>query len=313
MQMVRFKEYKLSRLMLGTVQFGLNYGIANKAGQPTPKDVREMLAYAIKNGVNCLDTAAAYGCSEEVIGRALAELDAAGRVTVVTKVCTIADGLGAGEADRLVEESVRRSLQRLRLDVLPVCLFHMDRNFCYMDSLLKARDKGLVRHVGVSAGNLPGPVVKMLASRKIEAMQIPTNMLDLRHLKAGVFGDAGRAGIAVFVRSVYLQGLIMMPEADFFAEIRPLLPVRRKLEALARDAGLTMAEMALRYVLSIDGVTCVLTGVESIRQLSENVALFSKGPIEPSLVRAIIDAVPEMPEKALTPPMWPQELIMKSK
>ncbi|NCC93899.1 MAG: hypothetical protein EOM10_11550, partial [Opitutae bacterium] len=86
MNTATFADYHLSRLMLGTVQFGLSYGIANRQGRPSYAVVRDILACAFEGGVNCLDTAAAYGESEELIGRALRELGLADRVIVVTKV-----------------------------------------------------------------------------------------------------------------------------------------------------------------------------------------------------------------------------------
>ena len=72
--------------MIGTVQFGLNYGVANKTGQPSYKEVCDILACAFAGGVTCLDTARAYGTSEDVLGQALAELGMAGKVTVVTEI-----------------------------------------------------------------------------------------------------------------------------------------------------------------------------------------------------------------------------------
>ena len=75
-----------SRLLLGTVQFGLNYGIANTQGKPSFERVKAILRTALDNGITSLDTAAAYGDSEEVLGKALAELDIADRMTIVSKV-----------------------------------------------------------------------------------------------------------------------------------------------------------------------------------------------------------------------------------
>ncbi|MCC7355482.1 MAG: aldo/keto reductase, partial [Anaerolineae bacterium] len=150
MQTRQFADLTLSRLMLGTVQFGLNYGIANKSGQPSYREARAILACAYEGGVNCLDTAAGYGTSEEVLGQALVELGIADKMVVVTKIGLIADNLEPDTIDAIVEESVTRSLKRLRLEVLPICLFHIETNFCYAESLLKLKERGLVRHVGSS-------------------------------------------------------------------------------------------------------------------------------------------------------------------
>ena len=120
---------------------------------------------------------------------------------------------------------------------------------------------------------------------------------------------AQRRGVAIFVRSVYLQGLILMPECDVPAHLQAVIPVRRKLEALAAEAGLGMTELALRYMFSQQGVTCIITGVESLDQIRQNIALFSKGPLETSLRIAAAQAVTDLPESVLSPVQWPQRHI----
>src|SRR5690349_2612636 len=91
-----FAALELSQLMLGTVQFGMAYGIANKSGQPAYEEARDILAAAYEGGVNCLDTAASYGNSEATIGRALQELGLREQFAVVTKVPPVPPGLCAG-------------------------------------------------------------------------------------------------------------------------------------------------------------------------------------------------------------------------
>jgi len=84
-----------------------------------------------------------------------------------------------------------------------------------------------------------------------------------------------------------------------------VLPVRRALAAVADAAGITLAELALRYMLGQEGVTSVLTGVETVAQIRENIALFNRGPLEAGIMAAIEAAVPELPETILTPGLWP--------
>ena len=299
-------EYQLSRLMLGTVQFGLRYGVANTTGQPSYETVRDILSCAHEGGVNCLDTAPRYGDSEEVLGRAMSELGIADRMVVVTKVHPTADKNSSGQsADKAILKSVTQSLKRLRLDVLPICLFHNEKDFSCIDSLLRLKEKGLIRHVGVSLGTKPGPAAAIVESGLIEAVQIPANILDHRHVQSGIFKTARRHGVATFVRSVYLQGLLLMPEEDIHPDLVPVIPARRKLQAIADQAGMSMDELAVRYVLAIEGVTCALAGVESVAQMRQNIALFSKPPLDKNLIKAATAAVPCLPEKILTPYLWP--------
>ena len=142
-----------SRLAVGTVQFGLPYGVANRVGQPSYREVREILACAMDNGVNTLDTAAAYGESEEVVGRALRELDAREQVIVITKVrhlTRMPEPRTRANVERWIRDSVVSSLARLGLDSVPVCLFHNFNDVAYMDILRELRDEGLVQHTGAS-------------------------------------------------------------------------------------------------------------------------------------------------------------------
>lgn len=304
MQTSSFGEFQLSRLMLGTVQFGLAYGIANKTGQPTYEEARDIVAAAFENGVNCLDTAPRYGSSEEVVGRILEDLGIADRFVVVSKLMPLADEVSSDEAAyQFIEESVLASLQRLRLQQLPICLFHIQSNFRYIEGLERVREKGLVKHIGVSFAT-PENCAEIVASGRAEAIQIPTNILDKRYRAQGVFELARERQVAVFVRSAYQQGLLVMREEDVLPELAEVMPTLRQLHRLADEAGLGRDEMALRYVLGIEGATSVVIGMETVEQVQQNVRIFEQGPLPPDLVAAIDAAVPELSEKILHPFNW---------
>ncbi len=308
MQENKINDLKLSRLMLGTVQFGLNYGIANRAGQPSYETARSIIECAYEGGVNCLDTASLYGESEEVLGRALAELKLAGKMVVATKVCHMAEGLSASDADKVVEESVTQSLKRLKMDTLPICLFHTENNFLsYIESLMKLKERGLIKYIGSSV-NTPIGAKQVIQSDLAEAMQMPSSVLDHRFIRLGICDKAAERGAALFVRSIYLQGLILMPEEDILPELAEVIPVRRNLKALADQAGITMAELAVRYMLGVSGITSLVVGVDSPDQMRENIALFNKGSLDADLQAAIEKAVPDLSEKILFPGNWSKRM-----
>ena len=312
----QFAGMQLSRLMLGTVQLGLPYGIANRTGQPSYREARNILACAYEGGVNCLDTAAIYGSSEEVLGRALADLGIADKMTIVSKVHHMAQGLDAATAAAIVEESVVQSLKRLRLEVLPICLFHIEENFAYAEALLRLKERGLVRHIGSSVMT-PAATSAILDTGLADALQIPTSVLDRRFShpdrgapapQIGVIEKAAGRDVAVFVRSIYLQGLLLMPEEDLPLELAAVLPLRRRLEALAAEAGINLSELAVRYVLSLEGVTCGVVGIETEAQMRQNLAMFAKGPLDAKLRRAAEAAVPDLPDKILMPSQWSRRM-----
>ncbi|MBS0206865.1 MAG: aldo/keto reductase [Planctomycetes bacterium] len=303
-----WSDYQLSRLMLGTVQFGMPYGVANRTGQPSEREVLNIVATAVEGEVNCFDTAAVYGSSEAVLGRVLAELGVADRVTVATKVRPLndAESADASLAAGAIEQSIADSRQRLQLDCLPVVLFHREADAVYLPILAELQARGWLRHFGVSCDNRPGPASKFLATGDVSALQIPGNVLDRRHQRSGVFQDAASRGVAVFVRSVFLQGLLLVPEADVSPALAGVIPARRKLAELAAEAGMGLAELALRYMLSYDEVTCVLTGVETVSQIRDNLAMFDRGALPADLLAAIASSARELPEFLVTPSQWPQ-------
>lgn len=296
-----------ARLTLGTVQFGMDYGIANAAGRVSREDVRQILADAHAAGVACLDTAAAYGESEAVLGWALRELRLGDAFRVVTKVPPVPEDCPAAEVDAFVERSVLRSLERLGLERLAVCLFHREETLPHADALLRLRDRGLMEQVGWSVMT-PGATAAILDSGQAAAVQVPASLLDRRFADAGLLARARRENVSVFVRSVYLQGLLLMPEASVPEALRAALPARRRLEAVARQAGMRLAELALRYALSLEGAPSVVVGVDSVAQMRENLRLAARGPLPPDVLAAAVDAAGErLPDDVLLPTRWPTQ------
>lgn len=300
------RGHPLSRLMLGTVQFGLPYGVANRTGQPAYEAVREMVRVAVDAGINCFDTASAYGTSESILGRALGELGLADQLLIVTKVAPLTDQAlaEAPAAERAIRDSIERSRQCLRIDRLPLVLFHRAEDAVYGDLMEDLKREGRIERWGVSGDHDPETALRLLDDPRIEALQLPGNLLDRRHVNRGVYQAAERAGVALFVRSVYLQGLLRMPEAEIPGRLRAVIDPRRQLAALASRFGLTLGELAVRYVLSQPGVVAVVVGCETIEQLRENIALIERGTLEPELLEAVAAITVDLPDDVITPSMW---------
>jgi aryl-alcohol dehydrogenase-like predicted oxidoreductase len=238
----------------------------------------------------------------------LSELDVADRVVMVTKVraLTPVELADPVSATRAIEQSVAESRRRLRIDCLPVVLFHHEADARYLNVLERLKEKGWLRHAGVSGDNRPGPAPGWIAAGTVAALQLPGNILDRRHQRTGVFRQAAERDVAIFIRSVYLQGLLVMPEDLIPPALRGIIPIRRRLTALAGDAGMSWSELALRYMLTQTGVTCILTGVDTLAQVLENIALFERGPLAADIVAAADAVVPDLPETILTPALWPR-------
>jgi len=293
-----------SPLTLGTVQFGLDYGIANEGGKPEYKTCRDIVACALEEGISCFDTAAAYGESEQVLGKILAELKVADQVAIVSKSCPVGEaGIPSDRVPGFIEDSLIQSLENLKVEALPVFLFHRDDDLVWMDTLAAMREKGLVRNIGISVDTAAG-AEQAAENKMVQAIQLPHNLFDRRFSSGPLFGQLRERKVKLFVRSAFLQGLLLMAEERIPAHLGAVVPVRRKLQRLAAESGISMAELCLRYSLSFPAFTSVLVGVDSVGQLRENAAMARRGPLEDSLLGKIEECVPEFPESIVRPACW---------
>ena len=276
-----------SKLMLGTVQFGMKYGVANTSGKPSFDTVKAILKAAYDGGVTALDTAPEYGDSEEVIGRALGELGLAGRFRVVTKIPKLPAGC---DPEKFIADSLKSSLAKLGVDRLAAALFHAEEDVICLDVLKSMVKRGYIEAAGVSLNTL----AHRDDGENADCLQVPASLLDRRFDRC--FGQGGRH---VFVRGAYLQGMLLMPEAGVF--VTEVKERRRELEKL----GLPMAELALRYLFAKPGPKSVLTGVETLAQLRENIRIAALPPLGESDLAAV-DAIafPELPELCVSPFFW---------
>jgi len=135
-------------------------------------------------------------------------------------------------------------------------------------------------------------------------MQVAASLFDHRFQRAGIFDAVRDRRVACFVRSVYLQGLLLMPEADIPDELRQVIPLRRQLHTLAQQAGLEVSALAIRYVLGLPSVTCAVIGAESVEQMRSNLALFSTLSVPIEMMHKIDEIVPSLPDKILLPNHW---------
>ena len=276
-----------SKLMLGTVQFGMNYGVANTTGKPSFETVKAILKEAYDGGINALDTAPEYGDSEEVIGKALKELGLTGSFRIVTKIPKVPADADPG---KFICDSLHGSLKRLQTEVISAALFHDEGDGIYLDILKRMKEKGLILSAGISLNTQAHEGDGETA----DCLQVPCSLLD--HRFDSCFNRGGRH---CFIRGAYLQGMLLMPKEKVF--VKEVLAKREQLESL----GIPMAELALRYLFAKPGSKSILTGVETLGQLRENLRIARMEPL-PAHVLAEIDKIvfPPLDEICVSPWMW---------
>lgn len=253
------------RLALGTVQFGRDYGPIGGRQVP-PAEASEMLERAAENGIDTLDTAATYGTSETVIGAHSVRH----RFRVVTKV----PELDNRDPVALVERAVEHSLERLRIDRLHGVLVHHaadllgasgDRLWGALESV---RDQGIVQHIGASVYR-PHELELLRERYDLGLVQAPLSLLDQRLLETDLLSRLHNNGTAIHVRSVFLQGLLPMPEDRRPAWTAPWQQALRACDAWAARAGLSRIAACVRFALSQPEVDRVVVGAHDAAQLQE--------------------------------------------
>ena len=310
------KSLRLSRLGIGTVQFGEAYGINNRRGKVPYNEILQILAAARAIGVNFIDTARGYGSSEEELGRALEELRAQGDFVISTKLDL--PGEGSGMSARELIETTRRTIAESRLalrrEVIEVYLLHRPeykelQGGAVWDTLLEERDRKKIRFLGVSINRGPAEALSVLNDGDVDAIQIPFNPLDQRW--GAVTEESARRGVAVFTRSAYLQGLLVMPTDEVARRLPAALHFRKQFDEQCLSLGISQGELALRYVFSSPGVMSTVVGIDSYDQFVENASLAEAPPLDESDYRRLADSFRDVPEQILNPALWAGTLSHK--
>lgn len=294
---------RATRLILGTAQLGMAYGVANRQGAPDTDRARGIVQAAWAGGVREFDTARAYGDSEAVLGRALRELGLAASARIVTKTDPAWDGLDADLLRRGVEESLRRTGAG-RLHGL---LLHREGllglwNQGLGQMLRKLADEGLVERVGVSVYSV-GAAQAALELDGLDLVQLPSNILDRRFEAAGVFETAERLGRTIHVRSVFLQGLLLMAPQEVPEHLAPARSVVEEFQRLAGAHGLSPLEAALRFAARSYAGAGMLFGAETPEQVRANVAAYST-VVSESFIAEARQRFTAVPEQILNPSLW---------
>lgn len=301
MAAIRFP--RLSRFTLGTATFGMAYGVANPARRPAAGEVAAMLDAAWAGGITCLDTAPAYGEAETRIG---AWRVAHSRAPIVVSKLPSLAGVADREVMGRVREAATASANRLQTRTIDGYLTHDAADYArpvVRQALSALVDCGLVRATGLSVYTA-AEALASLAADPPDLIQAPINALDNRMLESGALAACSKAGVVVFARSIFLQGLFFLDTTSQPAATRELAPALAELREIARAADTTLASLALRHVRDIPGVVSTVVGVYRLDQLSEVLEATSAPPLPPETRRAIASLADNVPARLLDPRCW---------
>ena len=293
----------ISRLVLGTAQLGMAYGVANRLGKPAYRIARKIVSASFEGGIREFDTAQAYGASQKVVGRALSELDIVSKVRVITK---LDPGLDYTQP-LAIQRAAESCIEKLGGEALYCVMLHNESLMDEWDGGLSERMRSLVaggwtEKIGISVYS-PDRARQALESVGLDVVQLPTNALDRRAEQAGVFDLAEGLGKSLYVRSVFLQGALVM-EPDFLeGNIENVKPYVAKFQGICKLFGLTPAQAALVFVRDIAQQHRVLFGAETPEQVKKNIEVWGSATPADALL-SIGQAFNEIPEELIDPRRW---------
>lgn len=257
----------MSRLALGTVQFGMAYGVGNTAGQVSQASVLEILEQANVKGVDTLDTAIAYGNSEQVLGAA-----GVTKWRVITKLPPLPGDVR--DVAAWAEGQVNASLNRLGISRLYGLLLHRSELLLgsHREVLLQVfealKAQGKVQKTGISIYE-PRQLDQLSDLRGVDLVQSPLSLFDQRLISSGWLDRLQRAGVEVHTRSAFLQGLLLMPASQRPSQFDRWSDVWQVWDRWLTKTGLSPLQACLSFALSVPGVSRVVVGIDSTSQLAE--------------------------------------------
>ncbi|KHM52660.1 hypothetical protein NZ47_03410 [Anaerovibrio lipolyticus] len=293
-------------LCLGTVQFGMDYGIKGQK-QPSVEKAVEMLDYATQNGIDTIDTANAYGTAEDVVGTFLKKKTVSrDKLFIISKFKpNLLDEVKPDEYYKIMRENLENTLSRLRTDYLDSYLLHSARyvfNDEIIDTLNRMKQDGLVRRVGVSVYE-PEEAKKCIERPNVEFMQLPYSIFDQRMEKAGVFEAANDDNIQIHSRSAFIQGLILMDEDEVPTFLAKAKPIVRKIDILCQRHGISRISLAMNYVKQQSRISHLVFGVDNIEQLKENIHIYQED-ISKDIIYDIAKEFRDIEADIVMPSLW---------
>lgn len=285
-----------SKIILGTVQFGMQYGINNTTGQLTKDEVFRILDSAYDSNIKVLDTAAAYGNAEKKIGNYIqSRSDKAFKI--ITK-CNLKQG-----ATPL--ESLKLSLRKLNVDKVDTFMFHSFDDFKETDQndiekLAEQKGESYLK-LGISVYTNE-QADEICAYDLFEVVQLPFNALDNHNLRGKTLKKLQANAIETHTRSVFLQGLFFMDVNKIPLKLQPLKTYLEQIDTIAKDFNVGISALALQYALSKLYIDGLLIGVDSLEQMENNITMLAS-EVSHQAIHAIDDiAVDE--SHLLNPAKW---------
>jgi aryl-alcohol dehydrogenase-like predicted oxidoreductase len=303
------KQTVKNRLILGTAQIGMQYGIANTTGQPDFANAKAIIRDAWNGGIHEFDSAQGYGEIEKILGSAFDNLNIKHSAKVITKFSPTVDLNNKKE----MRNSIIKSLDDLGIAKLHGILLHREKMLNSWkdgigETLREFKSEGLVEHLGVSVSNSEFAEIAM-EEKDITIIQIPSNILDRRFERADIFNKADKKNKTVYVRSAFLQGLLLLNSESLPESMQFTKNVLIKFSKLADKYSLSKQELAMGFVIKAYPYAKIIFGAETSQQVKSNLSMRENPDIiSDKIVSEAQNIFSDVSNHILNPGFWPNAL-----
>ena len=251
-------------LCLGTVQFGMSYGITNKNGRVNKVEINNILKLAYLNNVKFIDTAQSYGNAESLLGLHCPSQYTPRYISKLSPLTSVNEW----------ESTFHKTLDNLNVNCLDSFLLH-NTDFLFSPEsgritkwLFSLIERKLVKRVGVSIYE-PKELYKIPADL-FKLVQVPVSIFDQRFLSDQIRDYALKNSISIHARSIFLQGILLSPPDKLPSFFTPDFAAHHNnLRILAQNSGISLLQLNLAFIRSLHFLEAALVGVSSSHEFQQ--------------------------------------------
>jgi aryl-alcohol dehydrogenase-like predicted oxidoreductase len=283
----------MSKLALGTVQFGLPYGINNQSGVPIDSELAEIFRIAKEAGIEILDSAQGYGNAEERLGKL-----SKNEFKIVTKFKNL-------KTPYPFHTELTESLLKLKSKSVYAYMAHdgnlLIENPTWWEGLQIAKERGLIKKIGYSLYSVEQLETLLSNSMIPDIIQFPYNILDRRF--ESFLPKLATLGVEIHTRSVYLQGLLQMDPNRISNQFTPLQPHLNLIREIALKNELSIGQLCLGFVVNNIFINKVVIGIDNLSQLKENISIYQTTNLSDPLMKEL-NSIEVKDNSLLNPTNW---------
>ena len=258
---------RINKLSLGTAQFGMKYGIANKLGQISFAEAKKIFLKIKSEGIYSIDTASSYEKSEEILGK----IDLSG-LEITSKIYLPPEKLL--DVNDFINNKINFSLNLLGQKKIygllihnPDVLLSKSGNEIY-DQLMILKKQGKISKIGISIYS-PNILEELLNKFNLDIVQSPLNIFDQRLITSGWTKILSQMKIEIQVRSIFLQGLLLNQDDVLINKFKEFKSNFDQIKNFVKNKNISVMELCLSYIFMHKEIDKVIVGIDSLLQLNQ--------------------------------------------